>query len=64
MISLLTPRHQYRSLKGMRPFPDHYRVLGHGYDLYAAAEKQLLAADQTMTSFVGSPTFAAPEVLR
>lgn len=36
----------------------------HDYDLYAAAENELLGTDQTMTSYVGSPAFCAPEVLR
>lgn len=36
----------------------------HDYDLYAAAQDKLLGADQTMTSYVGSPAFCAPEVLR
>lgn len=36
----------------------------HDYDLYAAAENELLGTDQTMSSFVGSPAFCAPEVLR
>lgn len=36
----------------------------HEYDLYAAAENELVGADQTMTSYVGSPAFCAPEVLR
>lgn len=34
------------------------------YDLYAAAQNVLLGTDQTMTSYVGSPAFCAPEVLR
>lgn len=36
----------------------------HDYDLYAAAENELLGIDQTMTSYVGSPAFCAPEILR
>lgn len=36
----------------------------HDYDLYAAAENELLGTDQTMSSYVGSPAFCAPEVLR
>lgn len=36
----------------------------HDYDLYAAAENELLGTVQTMTSYVGSPAFCAPEVLR
>lgn len=51
---------------------DHHRmgkeasldVNWHDYDLYAAAENELLGMDQTMSSYVGSPAFCAPEVLR
>lgn len=70
--SLLSPRRHYA-----RPGGDAERLTHvieprevfnfddwHEYDLYAAAENELVGSEQTMTSYVGSPAFCAPEVLR
>lgn len=63
--SLLSPR---RPRSRIADLPDPRAVFNdedwHDYDLYAAAENELLGTDQTMTSYVGSPAFCAPEVLR
>lgn len=59
--SLLSPR---RIGNTAAANPESRKENWHDYDLYAAAENELLGADQTMTSYVGSPAFCAPEVLR
>lgn len=63
--SLLSPR---RPASRIAEFADPRDVFNvddwHDYDLYAAAENELLGTDQTMSSYVGSPAFCAPEVLR